>query len=646
MNVDQKLLVFTFLLLFINFKLLGKEIRYGKFSKEEISITECSFEKEAPAIILSKTCDIVLNYSVIQYFNHVRIKILNEEGLKWANVVIPYYRKDDLENVTGVRGQTVNFGVDGKEETTDLEGKSVFTVDVDEWTGETRFSMPNVKVGSIIEYKYTTNSHFYSYLDTWYFQDEIPTLYNSLKVNMPESFRYDLVMFGDRLEAKYPEPKNEWILTDLPSIKEESHVNNYHDFVEQIRFQLVGYFTRNESSLGREPVFKTVKTNWEDLASEYLGKIDFLGRKGFAQKQLEGILNGSENNWEKIEKIYDFVRINIKWDGNYRLYPEKFPPKIVEEKVASNSEINLLLVLLLREAGIPCNPALGRTNKRGLIQKEYPLMSQFNQVFACVELYSKEFFLNAISPYRPYQILAEEDLNYFAFVLDKAKPHWAQIKANSKTNRNVIVSYDYSNLKTPILKLQLQETGYFAVNSRKVINEEKVETWIGNLFSFDSDDLKMDSVHVENQADVNLPLVTKFEFIPQNDQLESNPILYFTPFTERERKNPFLAEERQYRIDFNYPSTKMYLVKIKIPKGYHFESYPKSKRLMLPGESGVFTLQSQVEGNELTLRTSFSIKIPSFDKMYYPNLREFYSQMTTLLNSQVVVKRDEIFSKK
>lgn len=176
MNADRKLLVFTFLLLFINFKLIGKEIKYGKFSKEEISITECSFEKEAPAIILSKTCDIVLNYSVIQYFNHVRIKILNEEGLKWANVVIPYYRKDDLENVTGIRGQTVNFGVDGKEETTDLEGKSVFTVDVDEWTGETRFSMPNVKVGSIIEYKYTTNSHFYSYLDTWYFQDEIPTL--------------------------------------------------------------------------------------------------------------------------------------------------------------------------------------------------------------------------------------------------------------------------------------------------------------------------------------------------------------------------------------------------------------------------------------------------------------------------------------
>lgn len=68
---------------------------------------------------------------------------------------------------------------------------------------------------------------------------------------MPESFRYNMVMFGSILQAKYPESKsNEWTMTNMPSIKEESYVNNYHDFIEQLRFQLAGYFTRDKSSWG------------------------------------------------------------------------------------------------------------------------------------------------------------------------------------------------------------------------------------------------------------------------------------------------------------------------------------------------------------------------------------------------------------
>ncbi|MFA9371162.1 MAG: DUF3857 domain-containing protein [Labilibaculum antarcticum] len=625
----------------------AQKIRYGKISKDEFALEECSYEKDASAVILSRTCTVDLSYTAIRYFYHVRIKILKEEGFDQANIKLSYYRKDQLENISGVKGQTINLSDRGKSEVSEISKKSIFDVDVNENYGEVRFTMPNVKVGSIIEYQYKTSSHFYSYLDTWYFQDEIPTFYSSLKVNMPETFRYNIVMFGSLIQAKYPESKsNQWILTNMPSIKEESHINNYHDFIEQLRFQLAGYFTKDKSSLGGTPIFVNSMTTYEELAEEYSEKVNFLGRTNFAKKQLETILDGNENNWEKLEKIYDFVRINVKWNGKYRIYPENSAPNVLEEKAGTNSEINYLLVLLLQGAGFDCNPALARSNTRGLIQKAYPLLSQFDQVLACVELYGKRIFLNATSPYRPFDLIAEKDLNYHAFVLKKGEPFWAEIKPNEKTHQDVLITYDYSHSENPVCKLRVRENGYFASKSRKELTEIGSESWMTNLFDLEKCDFQKDSLHFRNKDDVNISLQMECDFNLESSLDEDSDYIYVNLFNKKDLKNLFLKESRQYRIDYNYPRSRTYVVKLILPEGYQFEDFPKGKKFILPGETGKYTLVSQVIGKELSIRTSFSINVVSFTKEYYEVLREFYSKMIDTMGAQVVIRKSDNISEK
>jgi hypothetical protein len=97
------------LLLFLKFTICtlnAQKIKYGKISKDEFALKECSYEKDASAVVLSKTCSVDLSYSVIRYFHHVRIKIVKEEGFDQANIKLSYYRKDKLENISGVKGQT------------------------------------------------------------------------------------------------------------------------------------------------------------------------------------------------------------------------------------------------------------------------------------------------------------------------------------------------------------------------------------------------------------------------------------------------------------------------------------------------------------------------------------------------------------
>ncbi|WP_461639827.1 DUF3857 and transglutaminase domain-containing protein [Labilibaculum euxinus] len=637
--IKQFLLLIIFILSVVS-NSNAKGIKFGKVSKDEFALKECPYEKDASAVILSRTCSVDLSYLIIRYFYHVRIKILKEEGIDQANIKLSYYRNNNIENISGVKGQTINLNEQGKQEVSEIANNLIFDVDVDENYGEVRFTMPDVKVGSIIEYKYTTNSHFYSYLDTWYFQDEIPTLNSSLKVNMPETFRYNIVMFGSQVQAKYPESNNsQWTLTNMPSIKEESHINNYHDFVEQLRFQLAGYFTRDESTLSASPIFVNSMTTYEELAKEYSEKVNFLGRTNFAKKQLETILDGNENNWEKLQKIYDFVRSHVKWNGKYRIYPENSPPNVLDEKAGTNSEINYLLVLLLREAGFDCNPALARSNNRGLIQKAYPLLSQFDQVLAFVELYGKRIFLNATSPYRPFDLIAEKDLNYYAFVLKKGNPFWAKIEPNEKNHQDVLITYDYSNSENPVCKLRVRENGYFAAESRKELTEVGSESWMTNLFDLEKCDFQKDSLHFTNEENVNLSLKMECDLKLENSLDQESDYIYVNLFNKKDLKNPFLKESRQYRVDYNYPRSRSYMVKIILPEGYQFEDFPKRKKIILSGETGKYTLNSQITGKELCIRTSFSINATSFSKEYYVDLREFYSQMSKTMGSKVVIKR-------
>lgn len=645
----MKSLIKTFLLvicfLITSYYSHAKGIKYGKFSKDEILLSECSYETDAVAVILSKTCVVDVSHRSINYRHHIRVKILKEEGLDKANVELPYWRKDALEKIISVKGHTINFDENKGKEVTDLDGKSVFDVDLNDSYGAVRFGMPNVKVGSIIEYKYTLVSNFYSYLDTWYFQDDIPSLYCSIEVNIPDSFRYNQISFGQRLSAKYPSAtSNEWILTNLSSIKEEPYVNNYMDFVEQIRFQLTGYY-KNSDGLAGGVEFVTVKSTWDKLAREYLETFDFFGRKGFAKKVVEQILDGDENNWEKLEKIYDYVRTHVKWDGEYHLYPKKSAPKILEEKVASNSEINYLLVLLLREAGIKAEPALTRTNNLGLLQIDYPLMSQFNQTLAYVEIFGNKLFLNATSPYRPYQLLAEKDLNYRALVIEKNNVRWEKVLAYTKSRQHLVLNYDFTNKDEPSCMFKIRESGYYAVESRKLIKKYGMEEFLKIMVDESEVELNKDSVRIVNADEVNKPLEITCK-LPMTDMDFDSDMIYFEPFPTVITENPFIKEDRQYRIDFNYYRYKSILINLKFPMEYRVEEAPKSKVIKLSNGLGKYLIATQNQGNVLQIRTQFEIKRPQFSKDYYGELRELYTHMLSSLQKQVVIQKNNTLSEK
>src|SRR3984957_16112838 len=142
-------------------------------SQDELKMTSVPEAPGASAVILYRQVDRDDNAKTGNEQNYVRIKILTEEGRKYADVEIPYFR--DQANIVGLRARTIR--PDGS--IVMFEGKAYDKTIVKarnvKYLAKT-FTLPDVQVGSIIEYKYTEDmAENYVYNSKWILSDELFT---------------------------------------------------------------------------------------------------------------------------------------------------------------------------------------------------------------------------------------------------------------------------------------------------------------------------------------------------------------------------------------------------------------------------------------------------------------------------------------
>ena len=117
-----------------------------------------------------------------------RVKIIRSDGYKYATVEIPIYRSNGgKEEVNSLKAYTYNIN-NGKVQKIKFDKKDIIEEEVSKnWT-KVKFTLPNVVEGSVIEYSYELTSDFIFNLQSWTFQDFIPTVYSEYNVRIPEYF--------------------------------------------------------------------------------------------------------------------------------------------------------------------------------------------------------------------------------------------------------------------------------------------------------------------------------------------------------------------------------------------------------------------------------------------------------------------------
>ncbi|WP_396176403.1 DUF3857 domain-containing protein, partial [Flavobacterium sp.] len=183
-------------LVLISFSICSQNYELGKVTVQELEEKEHPVEKDAAAAVLFTVGSTNFEYSGDDGFRIVteiitKIKIYKKEGYDFANHSEKYFvGGNSKEKVMFTKAVTYNL-VNGKIEKTKLGSEGEFSEDLNKFWSVKKISMPNVREGSIIEYRVVITSPFISNFPEWEFQKEIPVNYSEYSTFIPEYFIYN-----------------------------------------------------------------------------------------------------------------------------------------------------------------------------------------------------------------------------------------------------------------------------------------------------------------------------------------------------------------------------------------------------------------------------------------------------------------------
>lgn len=614
---------------------------FGKVDKSELELKECEFDKNAEAMVLfdvaELACNIVGGDIFIGYDRHVRIKILKEKGLDEANIHIPYYTSEH-QNIKNLTAQTYNLDAAGNIAVSKLEKKLVYEKKINKRVSEEVFTFPEAKAGSVIEYKYSMEG---AGLEEWYFQQSIPVRLSRYIIDFPTEFEIHCQTIGSlpvetKRDTKGQHYINKYTMRDIPALRDEPFISCETDYLARLEPRLIAINAPGER-------INLVKT-WPQVIKILMEDEDFgvqLKKQIPRTADLDEQLKKLTDPFQKMITIHNYVRKNMEWNGYSSIWAFDGVKSAWKEKKGTSGEINLILVNLLKDAGLNAQPILLSTRENGRIMASVPGVTQFDKVMAQVKIGDKKYVLDGTQKYTPSTLIPEEVMFSEGLVIEKLDTYewgWTELWNPQQLHKNVTV-----------VKAKISEDGkmngeatiysydYSRTNRVEAYKNDK-EKYIENFFTSKNQGLTIDSVVVENVENDSVPLTQIINF--NQSVTTSGDYQYFSVnmFTGLE-KNPFIADTRFSDVFFGTNQQYSIVGTFTIPAGYSFETLPKNMRMIMPDTSISITRQMATKDNVISVRINLDFKRPFYSVEEYPDFKEFYKQLFALLSEQIVFKK-------
>jgi len=612
---------------------------FGEYSEDEKSLSVCSFDKNADAVVLLDEANSYYddNYRLITA-RRTRIKILNDRAIEKGNIRIRYYQENGFETIKNLKALSFTPAGNASFITTGVDKKSFFTEKEDKIFSSIKFAIPNVKAGSILEYKYESIMKSYAGLRNWFFQSDIPTYrscYN-LEVIPTAEFNFQVQKkstYPIILQPKTGEGKVYFEMDNIPGLRFEPYMDAVKDYLQKVEFQLSGYVNIFGDN-------KSVNQTWRDVAYDLYKADEFCGA---FKKDFDGLdelkqLAGQKNKMTgKLVVIYDYLRNHFTWDGIDYKYASDGLKEVWEKKTGHSGEINLLLVNLLQLSDIEAYPMLVAERDFGKIDTVHPFLEQFNKTVAYAIADGKTFILDATQRDNPAGLTPFPLLNTYAFLVDRKKYSLLKIRsADEKYDNLISVNAKLSNKGVLTGSAEISSFQYASVlGTEKIKKGEK--KFVKETFMDPYEGIIIDSFHIQKPANIDEPLLQKLHF--HNDLNENGGfvLLNYNLFTGL-TKNPFTNDIRFTNINFGFPYNIILEEVIELPANSTIDDLPKNRTIKTAANDISISREIKREGNLLKIRIVFIQTNTIFLNRDYTIVKQFYTSMVEMLNEQVDVK--------
>ncbi|CAL65334.1 DUF3857 domain-containing protein [Christiangramia forsetii] len=651
----------------------AQNFKFGKVSKEEISEKEHPGNKEANAAVLYRGQRVYYDFSEQEGLQlvteiHERIKIYNKEGFDWATKEIKKYKsKTDEASLIQLKGYTYNL-IDGKVEEEKLRNDEIFEEDYSRYNEVTKFTMPAVKEGSVIEYIYKIKSPFLGSIGKTSLQYLIPLNKLELEVKIPEFFAFSLYFnLRSPLDFDLEEGKDNFSYTysssersgfyvtknsfsnnrveymqnvysinqtNIPALKEESHVDNLQNYAAFIDWELM--FTKFPNS-----TIENYSEDWEGVAKSIysdVGIADELNRDSFYDKELDEVLAGLSDPMMKVNKIFNYVKHKVKWNDYLGFSPESGTKKAFKEGSGNIGDINILLTSMLKYAGINAHPVVLSTTSHGI--PLFPTRNGFNYVVAGVEFPDNIILMDASDPFSAVGELPKRARNWQGRIIrDDGTSAWINLRPNihSQLRSQISVKVEegsivgrYNNIYEGLFAKDFRNN-YFKTNERDYLD----------LIKSGNEGLNISDYHIENKENVGQKITEKYNFELTNSLDVIGNKIYMTPLLfDTMTENPFKTADRVYPIFFDFPEKKSKTVNIMIPSGYKVASIPESSVVNLGDDWGQFRYIVHHSNSIIRVTSEVDINKTAFLPSEYEFLKKFYDNIIKKQSEAIVLEKE------
>lgn len=659
------------LICFISVNFFGQKRELGKVTVDELKQKNHSTDSSAVAAIMFKVGDVIFDYTqqdgfFINTTIKAKIKIYKKEGYDWANFEMLLYNEASAKQTLEIKSAYTYNLVGDKIEKTKLKSEGEFNEKVNKYWSKKKITMPNVKEGSIIEIEYTIKDEGTGLIDEWTFQDQIPVDYSEYNTYIPEYYVYNPYFRGwlapkitkedfrktielrnresegnSRMyttvnvsEVSYILKKTSYILESIPAIKNESFTNNIKNYISSLVLELA--MTKFPNAMTQ-----SYSTDWETVTKKIYENSDFgpeLNKTGYFEKDIDVLLKGVTSPAEKTAIVFNFVKDRMNWNEMNGYSCQNGVKSAYQDKTGNVADINLMLISMLRYAGLEANPILISTRSNGIAL--YPSRSAFNYVIAGIEVENQIILLDATNKYSLPGILPIRDLNWFGRVVRKNGSSAIVNLTPDKKSIDVVTLMGVIKEDGEIEgKVRKKSFDYNAFIFRNNFNGVSKDSYIEKL-ERENNGLEILEYEVQNSLVLNEPIVENYSFKTNNSveiiggKMYFSPLLYFAL-----SENPFKQENREYPVDFIFPNQDSFRVSLTIPDGYVVESLPEPKLIALPENIAKFSYEVSKTNNQVQLSYSLDLNRVVIESVYYEALKNFFKELVNKNTERIVLKR-------
>lgn len=534
---------------------------------------------EAGAVILSvKENAQVLSNNTVREDDYYLVKILNERGKQLGEIEIEY--DSTYESVEIEFARTITPGGDvvyaGSKHIRDVSRYLNFPLYSN--ARAKIISMPEVAVGSILEYKVRTIQNKMiaddQYEASYGLQTDSPIQHAEFTVTLPK---------GKALKQKVLNiefAKNKETLTPVVAEKDNETVYSWtFDNIEQ----LIPEPQMPPMAQITPIILLSTFDSWDQIYQWWwpLAK-EKIRTDASMQTKVKELIKPEMTSREKAEVIHHFCTKNIRYVGveygkaGYEPHPAT---EIFANKYGDCKDQAILLIALLKEAGIKAYPVLIGTKDMPKLQEDLPSVL-FNHCIAAVDIDGEIIFLDPTGETVLFGDLpaADQDRDVLVIFENEEKlmrtPKYPAVhnKVFKKTVLNFISPADIKGrreIRTEGLFDQVQRA-WFRFTMPSLIEEalrQKVQEMIpgGRLIDHTA----------ENTDDMQKGVALIYNFSGSDFLIRAGEKTWVVPQMATIDLDVVSRNERKFAIDLFVPQTEITSVEISFPKEYRVKSLPK-----------------------------------------------------------------------